>query len=1698
MACKYKVKGTDTWVDENQMKEMLHKGLLDKLMLDNNISITGIKPKKELADSFSGATTATNEKTMANSAEEAKRMLSEGYKPMIDGQIQEGGESAIDNLFNTRKSIEMVKPEGVSELQAEERKTLLEESINAIDSMKEGETLSIPNGTSITKRGTEYNYKTPDGGTRSIGRDSAIQMFNNNTAKANAGKNISLNEYETETVKGNNLKVGDVFVRDVNGTRYVYKLLESPRRDRSRGNFWNAKVEVLHIGNQPTEILNTTTGNVIGTVNENEKQVGKTTIDTFKSQSKDSAVFGNVKKINNWESKNEPTQEDVTTEKSISEKAKGLADAIRKGKIDSAGSAMVGIVPIGVFNKAIEGLAITVENVGKIIENIKASDWYKALDDKMKSIVDKNMDSSLKKASEKGKLAPEQVTADLYKNRFSVLYETLVRDASRGGSFNDVSNLDSFLNSPKDFVERLVESFESGSYSNSEARLINTLSDKKYTIISENRGGSEAKEVIDEVKKSIETIENTANLSPREVINQIIRDSGSDTVFQRSKWALEDLDFAIKDGSLSDKQIALIQEGYNNILESLQEDVEWASDKDSPYYDEKRAKEISSEIEALKSMYNKYGIDVKSEKKMSAAEQRKAKAEKAKAEKEAQKQRDKEFKENVAKATGTAKNQEQIIMSETEALKKQLRDKARGGREAVKSIQDIKTAIKDHIKASLPKATYTAKEVNSLVNAVTKAKTDAQLEKVLDRVDALVEKKIEDKRKKTVKDIKKKVGSKKTLLSRVNNKWKGKTTVDAQQEFKEFIESEALEGLEEKTQEELDAINDVLDGIVNTGKADFKAVKAANDKAKRIEAAKLIKGLAKTPDTILGNSEAIESFLDDGGSVIVDGQLYSKTSFKEWTKANPLAFEGLSGVEGYKQRNISFVKGVDEAKSKKKRWLKVINPLNSISDLYSLLKDAWGKNPDVKKFIDTKIAKPIKNAYFNELNGVAEKVNNYNKALSDIFGSKRKGTNALSQEAKVNAVTDRALEGKSPFIITNSHLVNYYNLSRIKDGVERLRKSGVDTDAVAEYIESNPELKAYADYLIETYNGDLKESYEGVYIDYTGKPFPEGVYYPSYASNFDDDFVNENSVMGPEGSFNAMNAVSNNMKDKTNFQGPFDISLDANRVMMDYIKNMEHAKNFMPIAKSANELFSKINTPYLIENMGNEKYRELKEHLAIVLSGKNPFSPSSSFSKFVNRYGAFNVIATLGFKPASILKQYTAFTHFWTAGIQDGLNPIHIMAGTVPKTANERQLWMSLVTSPYIKNRLKGGNIDLETKRIVDNAGKSWNKKVWDVVMKVSMSPIIAGDAAAILFGPGGGSAFAIAVYRSQIAKGATHEEAMDYASRRFVEEAEATQQTSRADLTSNVQRDPYFRMLGTYRTGQMSMAKKILNGVKTLQYAAKNKEGVTNGEKVQAITDILYYTLFGSMLFAAVSSGAIKRLWEEEEKKNEKYDTDARVGHDLALDQLQGTLQGFGAFGYMADWMINNMRGDKWKNNAPVLNFIELVTQNPAKMLGSSLRSFDELSDEEKVAYRSKINQDRYGSYEEYQKMVSDYDNQFFYSKMNEEEQDLIVKSIGLKNINDLVNNFGEWLDGDKTVGDALMNWEKDYLDIPKKKHKKDLIFEWWYNEPYIKTFTEQDNGQDLLEMEGAGEEIDYGFDSPSKKKVEGAKGGTNPYRNL
>lgn len=1006
----------------------------------------------------------------------------------------------------------------------------------------------------------------------------------------------------------------------------------------------------------------------------------------------------------------------------------------------------------------------------------------------------------------------------------------------------------------------------------------------------------------------------------------------------------------------------------------------------------------------------------------------------------------KEFKGKVAEVTGTAKEEPTVSMTNSQVLREQLKNKEAGAKDAVKFIQGMKEQIRAYAKENLPKELYSKAQLDLLMNSISKAKTTKALDTAITRIDKMIENKAEAKRIATVKAVVKKIKNKREFLTKVNDKWKGKTTVESQKEFKEFINSGALDDLELKTQEELDAIMEIIDAIISTGKADFKTIKTKQEETKRKENATLLKGLAGEPDVILNGKEEIVDFLENGGSVIIDGQLYKKAQFESLKPTN------FSNIEGYKAENISFTREAVRRRDAKvfRRVARALNPLNAMSDIYSLLKGTWAKSDAVKKYVTDNIEKPLIKAMHDILHGQAVKIREYYAGVSEIFGSKRKGISRLSETIsnEDNPVNNKLREF---YQITNSHMVNYYNLLRVENGPKRLAKSGVDVLALEKYMDANQDLKDYANFLMKKYE-DSKVDYEPVYEAANNMPFPEKLYYPEYASNFDEDFIDIDSVLNEDGSINAMSAVTNNLKQRTRFQDQYDLNMNAHNVYLNYIKNMEHSKNLFEIAKKTNQLFSTTNAPHLITNMGLDKYNELREHMAVILSNSTPKTGTTMYSKGVSGMLNFSVLSTLGFKPASVAKQFTSFTHYWTAGIADGVDPWQIWGGTVPTNKEEWDFVISLWNSDYRKDRMRGGSIDVETKKVIDAALKSKTAKGWTIATQAAMSPIILGDMLAVAYGPGGGSAFALATYRQRLSEGMSKEEAADYAYRRWVEETEKTQQSTRVDLTSNIQRDPLWRMAGTYRTGQASMAKKVINAVKLLNSGTT----LTTREKVQAITDIVYFTTLGSVLFSVVASGAIGAMMSSDD------DEDSRIMHDIMMDQLGSDLQGYGAIGHLGDWTMNAMRGDIWKNNIPVVNFIQKLATLPSIIPSASNRKFEDLSKEDQLKFASEAGAvDIFGNVggeyinqfdpEVVAKLFEEYNNQMFWNKLTDAEARDLYKSIGAKNIDDLISNMTDYIKGDKGFIDAIMNYEDDYFKMSKERNKVDHLYKLFNGEDYI-----------------------------------------------
>ena len=157
----------------------------------------------------------------------------------------------------------------------------------------------------------------------------------NQKAKENRGTNVKAKDFKTVKKRGQDLKVGDIYLRKINDAVYVFRVLS--KLNKSNGQFYNMKVEVLDTG---TDYVRQELDPQFN-IREFGKKVGEETIDTFKNLSSPYGLnFGEVTVIENFESKKKTEEkapevqaaEEVATEdKSIIDAVETLANAEEAG-----------------------------------------------------------------------------------------------------------------------------------------------------------------------------------------------------------------------------------------------------------------------------------------------------------------------------------------------------------------------------------------------------------------------------------------------------------------------------------------------------------------------------------------------------------------------------------------------------------------------------------------------------------------------------------------------------------------------------------------------------------------------------------------------------------------------------------------------------------------------------------------------------------------------------------------------------------------------------------------------------------------------------------------------------------------------------------------------------------------------------------------------------------------------------------------------------------------------------------------------------------------------------------------------------------------------------------------------------------------------------------------------------------------------
>jgi hypothetical protein len=126
----------------------------------------------------------------------------------------------------------------------------IDDIINKLNNNNQLEPILIQNKYSIKKEGDGFEITMGDKKWLIDNEKRLKRFLLGKFFEDNKGKNINLSKYKTEKIKGNDLKIGDVYVRNIDGARYVYKVLSGFRKYSGNPNFYLLDVEVLDVGAQ--------------------------------------------------------------------------------------------------------------------------------------------------------------------------------------------------------------------------------------------------------------------------------------------------------------------------------------------------------------------------------------------------------------------------------------------------------------------------------------------------------------------------------------------------------------------------------------------------------------------------------------------------------------------------------------------------------------------------------------------------------------------------------------------------------------------------------------------------------------------------------------------------------------------------------------------------------------------------------------------------------------------------------------------------------------------------------------------------------------------------------------------------------------------------------------------------------------------------------------------------------------------------------------------------------------------------------------------------------------------------------------------------------------------------------------------------------------------------------------------------------
>ena len=543
----------------------------------------------------------------------------------------------------------------------------------------------------------------------------------------------------------------------------------------------------------------------------------------------------------------------------------------------------------------------------------------------------------------------------------------------------------------------------------------------------------------------------------------------------------------------------------------------------------------------------------------------------------------------------------------------------------------------------------------------------------------------------------------------------------------------------------------------------------------------------------------------------------------------------------------------------------ILSPATN-ADFYTLLYNLLpkGKGREVARAVlDRLLIKPLEKANIDYLNAKAKMRNNWIAAKAYAMTGnpslKGKALNKALNDANNMLNTESTVEfaGRK---LRNYDVIKVYNY--LKDpSTYRSVNATLDNetlDAIVDYVQSNEQVKRFADVAPGVYAGVAAEinakldahgrqtfSKKRINRDQlspeeitrlekiNGGALPLFATYTPLTSEGQDIETEVDKLLNAD-QYTMYTVMDGRLKQRT---GGGEIILHGNNLDADfdsYLQGPVRTMAFLDFAKNASDFFGSKQMNGMKAAYGEQWSKAMKDSLRRIVTGKNQPAKQNAATRALDKWINRTVGTVMALNTRSAILQLISTSNFI-------INDPHAVFTGFNATREERNAVKDfLKNSEWAKERGKG-KVDLA----VDSIFNDDKPGFIDTVLQKGYVLTKLGDKFAITTG---GAPFMTGKYKNYLKEGLSKEEAMQKAYADFVAQAEETQQSTRPERLGQSQTTQMGKLILAFANTPMQYNRKMVRAIKDI-----TAPGTDPKRKKQAGRELLYYGAAQNIVFTSL-----------------------------------------------------------------------------------------------------------------------------------------------------------------------------------------------------------------------------------------------------